>query len=83
LWDSKYRSADVSLGHSPTFVNQAARIAAIAEARQRIAANASLSPSVKSQAITNLDLGNFMTNTVGAGQVRNSVQVRFCNGNPC
>jgi hypothetical protein len=83
LWDAKYRSADVSLAQSPTFAQRQAREAAVEQALQLISTNQSLSISAKTQALSNLRNGNFVTNTAGSGSLRNSIQVRYCNGNPC
>jgi hypothetical protein len=83
LWDNKYRTGDISIGPSPTFESQRRREAAVAEARQLIRDSTRLDPNTKSQALQNVDLGNYTTRTVGSGGVRNSVQVRYCNGMPC
>jgi filamentous hemagglutinin len=61
---------------SPAFNN------ALAQATDAIKSSA-LPNTVKQQALSNLQNGNFTTNTVGSGAWRNSVQVRFCGGNPC
>ena len=82
LWDTKYRSNPANIGQSPTFANQGTLGNAVREAREAIDAS-NLPPAIKDQALQNLDRLNFTTNTVGAGQVKNSVQVRFCSGKPC
>ncbi len=82
LWDSKYRSNPANIGESPTFAKRVTRDAAVDEARFAIL-RSNLPPAVRDVAQKNLLEGNFTTNTVGAGSVKNSVQVRYCGGNPC
>jgi filamentous hemagglutinin len=83
LWDSKYRARGGTLEQSPTFTNPATLDSARDEARDLVRETSLLSPQVKQQAETNLQAGNFTTNTVGSGGLRNSVQVRYCNGVRC
>jgi filamentous hemagglutinin len=81
LWDSKFRSGSVSIKSSPTFdVNSDALENALGQARDAIE---DLPNALKDKALENLRQGNFTTNTVGAGNAKNSVPVRFCGGNPC
>jgi Possible hemagglutinin (DUF637)/Pre-toxin domain with VENN motif len=82
LWDTKYRSNPANIGQSPTFANQGTLGNAVEEARRAIDAS-NLSPAIKTQALENLKDGSYTTNTVGAGAVKNSVQVRYCSGKPC
>lgn len=82
LWDTKYRSNPTNVGQSPTFANQGTLGNAVREAREAIEAS-NLPPAVKAQALENLKDGSYTTNTVGAGAVKNSVQVRYCSGKPC
>lgn len=83
LWDSKYSSAVGSLKSSPTFTPGSNRLnSAIDQARLAVE-NSALPDSVKATALGNINRGNFVTNTVGSGGYKNSVQVRFCNGSPC
>ena len=82
LWDSKYRSNDVAVTSSPTFKPGSQALSnAIDEARVTIQ-NSDLPADVKTQALDNLDDGNFTTVTTGAGQARNSVISVFENGQP-
>lgn len=82
LWDSKYRSASSPLPESPTFANPGTRAAAVAEA-ERVIRSSSLSPQVRDAALRNLKDGNYTMNTAGSGNVRNSVQTRYCNNKGC
>ena len=82
LWDNKYRSASTSMGQSTTFESDSARANAVEQAKAAIGTS-SLPDSIKQQAIDNLDKGNFVTNTVGSGGVKNSTQVRYCGNKPC
>jgi Possible hemagglutinin (DUF637) len=82
LWDGKFRSSPTTIEQSPTFANKGPLANAVQEARDAID-RSSLPQSVKDAATQNLKDGNFTTNTVGAGSVRNSVHVRYCDGNPC
>jgi len=71
----------VSIKSSPTFdVNSDALENALRQARDAIE---DLPNALKDKALENLRQGNFTTNTVGAGNAKNSVPVRFCGGNPC
>ncbi|WP_446479745.1 beta strand repeat-containing protein [Burkholderia pseudomallei] len=83
LWDNKYRSATRILDPSTTFgVDSNAMNNAINQAIRAV--NGSTLPqAVKDAAINNLNAGNFVTNTVGSGGLKNSVPIRFCNGKPC
>lgn len=74
LWDSKYRSADVTIQESPTFAaGSNARANAIQQAIDTIDQNTSLSPSIRQQALDNLLNGQVKTRTVGFGNAKNSV----------
>ncbi|MGU3390752.1 two-partner secretion domain-containing protein [Sphingomonas sp. M1A8_2b] len=83
LWDNKYRTAVSMIGPSPTFTPNSARLNnAIDQAT--VAINSSdLSPALRVKALSNLQSGNFVTNTPGSGGLRNSVQVRYCSGKVC
>jgi filamentous hemagglutinin len=84
LWDSKYRARGGTLEQSPTFSGLDTRRAAISEAIQLVRKASDLLPDgVRQQAEAALRAGNFTTNTAGTGGLRNSVQVRYCNGVPC
>jgi filamentous hemagglutinin len=52
------------------------------DAQSKIDAS-NLPQSVKDLALQNLKDQNFTANTPGAGALRNSVSVKFCNGMPC
>ncbi|MDO8768060.1 MAG: DUF637 domain-containing protein, partial [Burkholderiaceae bacterium] len=82
LWDSKYRTATTGMDQSPTFANATTRNQAIEEAKGAIDAS-NLPSDVRAKAISNLEKQNFTTNTVGAGGVKNSVQIRYCGNKPC
>lgn len=83
LWDNKYASSARNLTPSTTFEpGSPALNNALAQATEAIRSSP-LPDTVKQQALSNLQGGNFTTNTVGSGAWRNSVQVRFCGGNPC
>ena len=58
------------------------RAAAFDEAAKAIR-NSNLSTTTKQKALANLESKNFVTNTVGSGNARNSVQVRYCGGAAC
>jgi filamentous hemagglutinin len=83
LWDSKYRARGGTLEQSPTFSDPTTRGSALGEALGLVRETSLLSPQVKQQAEMALRVGNFTTNTVGSGGLRNSVQVRYCNGVRC
>jgi RHS repeat-associated protein len=73
LWDSKFRSAGVSVQPSPTFQPGIARLNnAVQEAIRTIQNNQTLPPNVRHNALNNLLNGQFRTRTVGAGNARNS-----------
>ncbi len=83
LWDSKYRSANVRVQHSPTFAKTTsadgqvtdsdARAFSIAQARETIGADQTLPPAIKQRALDNLSRGQIKTRTVGQGSAKNSV----------
>ena len=83
LWDSKYLTASKPLPPSTTFEPDSNALSNAV--RQAITAvnGSGLPQSVKDAAVNNLNLGNFTTNTVGSGGIKNSVHIRFCNGQPC
>ncbi|WP_230942604.1 filamentous hemagglutinin N-terminal domain-containing protein [Burkholderia stagnalis] len=83
LWDSKYASAVGSLKSSPTFTPGSNRLSSAIDQARLVVENSALPDSVKATALGNINRGNFVTNTVGSGGYKNSVQVRFCNGSPC
>ncbi|WP_232429195.1 filamentous hemagglutinin N-terminal domain-containing protein [Burkholderia ubonensis] len=83
LWDSKYSSAVDSLKSSPTFTPGSNRLSSAIDQARLAVENSALPDSVKATALGNINRGNFVTNTVGSGGYKNSVQVRFCNGSPC
>ncbi|WP_244143006.1 filamentous hemagglutinin N-terminal domain-containing protein [Burkholderia stagnalis] len=83
LWDSKYSSAAGSLKSSPTFTPGSNRLNSAIDQARLVVENSALPDSVKATALGNINRGNFVTNTVGSGGYKNSVQVRFCNGSPC
>ncbi|NTF46117.1 hemagglutinin repeat-containing protein [Rhizobium rhizogenes] len=81
LWDNKFRGGSVSVKSSPTFdVNSDAFRNALRQAQDAVD---DLPSALKDKALENLRQGNFTTNTVGSGNARNSVPIRFCGGNPC
>ncbi len=83
LWDNKYRSGETKIDSSPTFTpGSTALRGALRDAQNAIRAS-NLPQAVKDAAIGNLNAGNFRTNTVGSGGVRNSTAVRFCGREPC
>jgi hypothetical protein len=83
LWDSKFRTSPVPMPPSTTFTpGSSALNNALVQAEDDIR-NSSLPPAVKDKAIQNLNNGNFSANTAGAGAVRNSTPIRFCNRLPC
>lgn len=82
LWDSKYRSADVLIGESPTFTNASAMNKATAEAIDVIR-KSNLPANIKQIALSNLQNSTFTANTVGGGSAKSSSPRRYCNGNPC
>ena len=82
LWDSKYRSTSTLIDQSPTYEKSNTRQNAVTEAVDAIT-RSNLSIELQDKALQNLRNGNYVTNTVGAGQVKNSVQVRYCGNRPC
>ncbi|WP_461809599.1 DUF637 domain-containing protein [Ralstonia solanacearum] len=83
LWDNKYRSGETKIDSSPTFTPRSSALnGALRDARDAID-ESNLPPAVKDAAIRNLNAGNFRTNTVGSGGVKNSTVVRFCGREPC
>lgn len=83
MWDSKYSSAVDSVKSSPTFTPGSNRLSSVIDQARLAVENSAQSDSVKATALGNINRGNFVTNTVGSGGYKNSVQVRFCNGSPC
>jgi filamentous hemagglutinin len=83
LWDSKFRSGNSAIDQSSTFdPNGKALPNALLDARKAIQ-SAKLPEPVRALAMQNLLQGNYKTNTVGAGQVRNSVPTKVCNHGAC
>uniref|UniRef100_UPI003BEF28AF two-partner secretion domain-containing protein n=1 Tax=Burkholderia arboris TaxID=488730 RepID=UPI003BEF28AF len=83
LWDNKYRTATGKLDPSTTFeVDSNAMNNAIRQAIRTVNTS-DLPQAVKDAAVNNLNAGNFATNTVGSGGLKNSVHIRFCGGKPC
>ena len=82
MWDSKYRSNPTNIGESPTFAVNSNRQAAVAKALEDLE-NSNLPREIKIKAMQNLEGGNFSTNTVGSGKVKNSVVAKYCNGKKC
>ena len=83
LWDNKFRSGANGLQPSNTFQPGSSALAnAIAQAKEAVDAS-NLPQAIKDIAYRNLDAGNFTTNTVGAGNARNSTTIKFCGRVPC
>lgn len=85
LWDTKYLSADRSIKMSGTF-DFAARSGQVDELMRQaeIAVRAArLPPAVEAKAIADLQAKNFFANTVGAGNAKNSIPMKFCGAKPC
>jgi len=73
LWDAKFRSGNVPIQPSPTFVRGSSKLKnAVKEAIESIEANNSLPTKIRDQAILNLKSGELNTRTVGFGNARNS-----------
>jgi hypothetical protein len=83
LWDSKCRARGGTLEQSPTITGSGPLNGALDEAKRLIPNAPHLSAQVKQRALENLESRNFTANTVGSGGLKNSVQVRYCNGTPC
>jgi filamentous hemagglutinin len=88
LWDTKFRSADVSLKLSPTFDStspdwQSSKLPVLQEQAVQAIRSSSLSQALQDKAVSSVLAGDFSANTVGAGNARNSVPLRFCRGKPC
>jgi filamentous hemagglutinin len=82
LWDSKFRSNAVPIKDSPTFTSPSTLNNAKREAKEYIEAS-SLPEPIRTQAWNNVNSGTFNMNTAGAGKVKNSIQIRWCNDKPC
>lgn len=82
LWDNKFRSSPTMIDQSPTFTKGTTRVSALEEARNAVTAS-DLPFEIKQKALLNLQQGTFVTNTVGSGSAKNSVQIRYCGGNVC
>ncbi|RJF93321.1 hemagglutinin repeat-containing protein [Sphingomonas cavernae] len=83
LWDSKFLSNPKMIGSSPTFTENSRTLAsAVKQAREAIDV-AKLPPAVRDKALANLDVGNFIANTPGAGAAKNSVSIRYCGNKIC
>jgi hypothetical protein len=82
LWDSKARTAEVSIKESPTFDKIDTRMNAIVEAVQ-IIQNSDLSDAVKAAALKNLRKGDFTTNAAGNVGAKNSVKQKYCGNKKC
>lgn len=87
LWDTKFLSADKSIKMSPTFDFSAttgqAKLAGLMKQAEDAVIAAKLPPAVEAKAIADIQAKNFFANTVGAGNARNSVPMRFCGSKPC
>lgn len=82
MWDSKYRSSETIIKESPTFTKEDPLTGALNEAERAI--NSSTLPqAIKDKALQNLGKNTYTTNTVGAGNVKNSVTTKICNGKIC
>lgn len=79
LWDSKFRSSNVKIPDSTTFMESGPLANAIREAIE-IVRDSKLPNDINNKSIFYLDNRTFRANTVGAGSVRNSVQSVFVNG---
>ena len=84
LWDNKYRTALQNLkSPSKTFEPESSRLkSAVKQAEEAIEA-ASLPADIEAKALKKLDSGNYTTNTVGSGKLRNSISIRYCGHVPC
>ena len=87
LADTKFSSASKSLKMSDTFnfsgstgLDQYEKLKTQAI---RAIQESTIDPSLKAKAVANVQAGNFNANTIGAGNYRNSVPMRFCSGKPC
>jgi filamentous hemagglutinin len=84
LWDNKFRNDVRGLKDpSATFDPGSANLSNALEQAERAIDQSALPSTVKVQALTNLRSGNFVTNTVGSGGLKNSFHIRFCGGSPC
>ncbi|WP_407973064.1 filamentous hemagglutinin N-terminal domain-containing protein (plasmid) [Burkholderia pyrrocinia] len=83
LWDNKYRADVRGLRPSSTFLPGSDAFDSAVQQAQSAIFQSNLPDAIKNQAVTNLRAGNFSTNTVGSGGLKNSVQIKFCNGKPC
>jgi hypothetical protein len=89
LADTKFSSANKTLKMSDTFDFTKPDGLGLAQYQnlQRQATDAiiaaKLNPALEAKAIQNINAGNFNANTIGAGNYRNSVPMRFCSGKPC
>ena len=68
---------------SPTFSPGSNALGGAVSDAEAAIQDSNLPDSVKDLAIQNLQSGDFTTNTVGAGNAKNSVQVKFCGNKPC
>ncbi|WP_081060254.1 filamentous hemagglutinin N-terminal domain-containing protein [Burkholderia territorii] len=83
LWDNKFRTDIRGLTPSATFANDSAAFeSAVGQAKREIL-NSNLPSEIRQKALDNLNSGNFVTNTVGSGGLKNSVSIRYCGGKPC
>ena len=82
LWDSKFLSGERRIGESTTFSGATTREAAKVEAISAIGAS-DLTMAQKQLATSKVQAGDFVTKTVGSGNAKNSVIVRYCGGSPC
>lgn len=82
LWDSKYRTSETIIQESPTFTKEGPLTGALNEAEKAIKGS-TLPQAIKDKAVQNLIDNTYTTNTVGAGNVKNSVTTKICNGKIC
>ena len=83
LWDSKTSVNAKQIPGSTTFDSGSAPLNnAVNDAKIAIE-NSNLPPDIQAKALGNLKNGNFTSNTVGSGAIKNSVSVKSCNWGPC
>jgi len=71
------------IGPSPTFTPNSPRLTNAVEQATVAITSSDLSVALRVKALSNLQSGNFVTNTPGSGGLKNSVQVRYCLGKVC
>ena len=84
LWDNKFRSEARNLKRpSPTFAPNRISLRKAVEQAKLAINDAKLAEDISTKAVKNLSAGNYTSNTVGSGALKNSFSIRYCKNILC